>query len=1079
VSGSGRCPITFADANRAYSRPSYTLHLSSFLNAKHRVTFAETGPLHGHSWRLEVSLQVLVQEGPAAAPVEFAGLEQLIRGILRPYEGQFLNDLPPFIDIVPSTENIARFLYGAIDESLAETRARVLDVTLWEAPTKGVTMTVPLLASGQASAVLASLRADLSGHGLHRRQGVPFAAPSAAAEVAATAEPPPPGRRWPEPPGGPVRPPASSAPDPPLSRGGRRTRKAAATDPSGEKGSLRLGAIASVLSVMSVVGVVVVAYWPLLSAGPATAYPWGSDTWGHLFKALFLYNAGASGEVYPTFMSWWYNGLEPFRYWSPLSYYLLAGLRYLIGNIFVAGAWLVPLAAAFGGLSWLAFHRRLGWLAATVAGMVWTVWPDHLRVALAEGNLPRAVTTALLPLLFLAFLDSLERRRWPWSGLAFVALLSLTVLSHAMMAAIVCVAFSLLSLVHWWFGGSRFRDVARTFTLSVLGLLVSSWWLLPSLSEGITAIDAGATGRAIAYFPALESFNPLLRLSNPEVFYWGVSTLAVLALVVATWRSRNALARSLFVCALLGIAMTLPQARGLFSVLPGSHLLWPSRFTSLAPLAFLYAAFSWKTRPRSDTAEEASVQPKLAFRRAVTVLVGLLVLVDALGSLGLVHVRAPRANLAEAAGDLVAASPGWRVAVLDLSRLGSEPSFVLSQKGGREQVFGWAWQGASIGPALVLLNTALEQGRYSYVVDRTRQLGATDLLVPDGQVKDALFAAAASAGGYTLTKKYDGLTAYRRMVPPEASLSPYRVLAIGVHAGNASLLFPAIETGDSPFIDDYDTASLSAYSTVFLTGARWRSRSRAEAVVTEYAGLGGSVVVDLTGFPSDVLSKRPTFLGVTGESIQLTDAPTLRAASGEVRLAGWVPDISPWVAVVPQVLDRVTVSFSHFGQPAAVVGEKDVGGRPVRFVGLNLPYHALLTGDPEALRLLGCLLGLEPEATAARASVPLQDYHATPDGYAFTLTVPSEWQGGRVILPFAALDSLALTVDGQATETMTVEHLLGMPAVPGERKIVLRVQAPPLAPVGAFVSGLAALLVVLYVLTQAGRASVKRKEVAG
>jgi len=1040
--------MTSADANRAdLSRPSYTLRLSSFLNAKHRVTFAESGPIHGHSWRLEVNLRVVLQDGPAAAPVEFAGLEQLIRGILRPYEGQFLNDLPPFSDIVPSTENIARFLYGAIGESLAETRVRVLDVTLWEAPTKGVTMAVPLLAFGQASTILAALKAEA----------------------------------------------AAGAPDTPPSGGRRTTRKEAGEDPSREKGSLRLGAIGPVLSVLGVVGVVVAAYWPLLSAGPTTAYPWGSDTWGHLFKALFLYNAGAAGEVYPTFMSWWYNGLEPFRYWAPLSYYLLAGLRYLVGNIFVAGAWLVPLAAAFGGLSWLAFHRRLGWLAATVAGMAWTVWPDHLRVALAEGNLPRMVATALLPLLFLAFLDSLERRRWPWSGLAFVALLSLTVLSHAMMAAIVCVAFSSLSLLHWWFGGSRFRDVGRTLTLSILGLLVSSWWLLPSLSGGITAIDAEAAGRGIRYFPALESFNPLLRLSNPEVFYWGVSTLAVLALVVATWRSRNALARSLFVCTLLGIAITLPQARVLFSVLPVSHLLWPSRFTSLAPLAFLYAAFSWTARPRPDTARPASpaaasgavsaaaealVWPKLALRRAVTVLVGLLVLADALGSLGLVHTRAPRSNLAEAAGDLVT-SPGWRVAVLDLSRLDSEPSFVLSQKGGREQVFGWAWQGASIGPALVLLNTALEQGRYAYVVDRTRQLGATDLLVPDGQVKDALFAAAASAGGYTLTKEYGGLTAYRRAAPPEAFLSPYRVLAIGGHAGNASLLFPAVETGASPFIDDYNAESLSAYTTVFLTGARWHSRSQAEALVTEYARLGGDVVVDLTGFPGDVLSKRPTFLGVTGEPIQLTDAPTLRTASGDVRLSSFAPEIRPWLAVVPQVLDRVTVSFSHFGQPAAVVGEKDVGGRPVRFVGLNLPYHALLTGDPEALRLLGGLLSLEPAATAAHASVPLQDYRATKDGYEFTLTLPSEWQGGRVILPFAALDSLAVTVDGQATEVTAIEHLLAIPAVPGERRIVLTVKAPPLAPVGALVSGLAALLVVGYVLTQAGRTQVKRKEVAG
>jgi uncharacterized membrane protein len=92
------------------------------------------------------------------------------------------------------------------------------------------------------------------------------------------------------------------------------------------------------------------------------------------------------------------------RYHAPLPYYLLLGLFQLTGNIWWAGNLFLFLTSLGGGLSLLLYRRWLGWLPAVAGGVLFMVLPDNLRVAFAEGNLPRALATALLPLAFYFFL---------------------------------------------------------------------------------------------------------------------------------------------------------------------------------------------------------------------------------------------------------------------------------------------------------------------------------------------------------------------------------------------------------------------------------------------------------------------------------------------------------------------------------------------------------------------------------------------------------------------------------------------------------------------------------------------------
>ncbi len=132
----------------APDKASYLIHLTLFFNARHRVSFGpNAGPVHSHSWRIETQLRTFFRDPFGSPPVEFADLEERIRMVLRPFEGKLLNGLSPFDRIAPTTENLARFLFGRVGEVLAPTGVEIMQATVWEAPTKGVTVITPLPAT--------------------------------------------------------------------------------------------------------------------------------------------------------------------------------------------------------------------------------------------------------------------------------------------------------------------------------------------------------------------------------------------------------------------------------------------------------------------------------------------------------------------------------------------------------------------------------------------------------------------------------------------------------------------------------------------------------------------------------------------------------------------------------------------------------------------------------------------------------------------------------------------------------------------------------------------------------------------
>ncbi len=90
--------------------------------------------LHGHNWKVEVFVRgdTLAEDGTL---IDFRDVKEATREVLERLDHKFLNDLAPFQNENPSSENIARFIFKALSEQLNNERIRISRVTAWESDT--------------------------------------------------------------------------------------------------------------------------------------------------------------------------------------------------------------------------------------------------------------------------------------------------------------------------------------------------------------------------------------------------------------------------------------------------------------------------------------------------------------------------------------------------------------------------------------------------------------------------------------------------------------------------------------------------------------------------------------------------------------------------------------------------------------------------------------------------------------------------------------------------------------------------------------------------------------------------------
>jgi 6-pyruvoyltetrahydropterin/6-carboxytetrahydropterin synthase len=91
---------------------------------------------HGHRYEVVACLEADVLDAMGLA-FDFTELKGVLDLVIERFDHSFLNEIAPFDEENPSSENIARFIYEELEGSIEG--ARVGSVEVWESPDAWVT----------------------------------------------------------------------------------------------------------------------------------------------------------------------------------------------------------------------------------------------------------------------------------------------------------------------------------------------------------------------------------------------------------------------------------------------------------------------------------------------------------------------------------------------------------------------------------------------------------------------------------------------------------------------------------------------------------------------------------------------------------------------------------------------------------------------------------------------------------------------------------------------------------------------------------------------------------------------------
>jgi len=105
---------------------------TSFAAAHNLINYqGDCENLHGHNWRVEVVVATKELD-KAGLGIDFKILKKQTNSLLDELDHKYLNDLTPFKNDSPSSENISRYLFGRLSETLNNENITVEQINVWE-----------------------------------------------------------------------------------------------------------------------------------------------------------------------------------------------------------------------------------------------------------------------------------------------------------------------------------------------------------------------------------------------------------------------------------------------------------------------------------------------------------------------------------------------------------------------------------------------------------------------------------------------------------------------------------------------------------------------------------------------------------------------------------------------------------------------------------------------------------------------------------------------------------------------------------------------------------------------------------
>jgi len=94
--------------------------------------------VHGHNYKVQVTVAGENLDS-AGLLIDFVVLRSALQAVTEPFDHRMLNDLPPFDQLNPSAENMAKYFCEALKAELQGRGVRVQAFTVWETESSSAT----------------------------------------------------------------------------------------------------------------------------------------------------------------------------------------------------------------------------------------------------------------------------------------------------------------------------------------------------------------------------------------------------------------------------------------------------------------------------------------------------------------------------------------------------------------------------------------------------------------------------------------------------------------------------------------------------------------------------------------------------------------------------------------------------------------------------------------------------------------------------------------------------------------------------------------------------------------------------
>lgn len=94
--------------------------------------------LHGHNWKVQVHVMA-ERLNEIDIAIDFNDIKRLANETIAQLDHSFLNEVFPFTEINPSSENVAKWIYDSMRKKLDAHNVHLSAVTVWESESASAT----------------------------------------------------------------------------------------------------------------------------------------------------------------------------------------------------------------------------------------------------------------------------------------------------------------------------------------------------------------------------------------------------------------------------------------------------------------------------------------------------------------------------------------------------------------------------------------------------------------------------------------------------------------------------------------------------------------------------------------------------------------------------------------------------------------------------------------------------------------------------------------------------------------------------------------------------------------------------